>query len=256
LDDRLALSITHSDGHTTRWGPDEPNAQDIPGDTTFGTQMPGLFKDLSCPLLRRIDVDYSDLGLYDSVRVYGPGNRTAWEGRMAQFPRSHGDSFEIVPGAVGWSAALNDKPTFTEPYVDRDPGSFSEWPLDRRLALAAANISMGDLSWSQDAGGLNVALPNQALGTQTMTEAWALYPPGRKVTKIMYQAASTSLPAGWVVADAHGGQHAADAGADYRAPLHRAGRLVRRYGGDTGGGRVGAVLEDRGVRQSRPDDPR
>jgi hypothetical protein len=117
-------SVTHSDGRVTRWGPDEPNATEIPGDLTFSTQIPGGFKDLSCSLLRRIDLDYPDLGLFDRVRVYGPGNRTVWEGRMAQFPRSHGDGFQIVPGAVGHSAALTDNPSFREIYVDRD---LSHW---------------------------------------------------------------------------------------------------------------------------------
>src|SRR3954471_3580740 len=129
-DDRLALSVTHPDGRVTRWGPDESNPTEIPGDLTFSTQIPGGFKDLSCSLLRRIDIDYPDLGLFDSVRVYGPGNRTIWEGRMAQFPRSHGDGFSITPGAVGWSAHLSDDPTFTEVYVDRDPASFGDAPLD------------------------------------------------------------------------------------------------------------------------------
>jgi hypothetical protein len=43
---------------------------------------------------------------------------------MAQFPRSHGDGFQIVPGAVGHSAALTDNPSFREIYVDRD---LSHW---------------------------------------------------------------------------------------------------------------------------------
>jgi hypothetical protein len=109
--------------------------------------MPGGFKDLSCSLLRRIDIDYPDLGLFDTVRVYAPGNRTVWEGRMAQFPRSHGDGFSITPGAVGWSAHLTDDPSFTEVYVDRDPArgatprstaaSDSRAHLDGRLLLVA-----------------------------------------------------------------------------------------------------------------------
>ena len=100
MDDRLALSVTHSDGRVTRWGPDEPNPTEIPGDLTFSTSVPGGNKDLSCSLLRRIDIDYNDQALIDEVRAYGPGNRTAWSGRMAQFPRSHGQGFSITPGAA------------------------------------------------------------------------------------------------------------------------------------------------------------
>lgn len=132
---RLAMSVTHADGRVTRWGPDEPDPTDIPGDLTFSTQIPGGFKDLSCSLLRRIDIDYPDQGLFDDVRVYGPGNRTVWEGRMAQFPRSHGDSFQIVPGAVGWSANLTDDPSFREIYIDRDLSRWGGDSVQRRLNL-------------------------------------------------------------------------------------------------------------------------
>jgi hypothetical protein len=196
--DRLAMSVTHADGTVTRWGPDEPKPTEIPGDLTFGSQMPGGFKDLSCSLLRRIDLEYPDLSLFDTVRVYAPGNRTVWEGRMAQFPRSHGDGFSITPGAVGWSAHLTDDPTFTEVYVDRDPGAWGDTPLDRRIQ-DSAGISTGDFSWAQVAGGLSVSLPNQALGAFTSGEAWALGPAGRKIAKIMYRGATTGLPAGWLI---------------------------------------------------------
>ena len=120
IDDRLTLAITHADGRITRLGADEPNAGDIPQDLSFSTSIPGGFKDATWNLARRIDTDYPDLALFDSVKVYGAGNRTAWEGRQAQFPRSHGDSVAIQCGAVGWSAHLRDDPSFKEIYVDRD----------------------------------------------------------------------------------------------------------------------------------------
>jgi hypothetical protein len=135
---RLAISVTHSDGRVTRWGPDEPSPTDIPDDLTFGTQIPGGDKDLNCSLLRRIDLDYPDQGLFDHVRVYGPGNRTAWTGRMAQFPRSHGDGYQIVPGAVGRSAELTDDPSFREIYVDRDLSRWGPARVQRRLNVLGA----------------------------------------------------------------------------------------------------------------------
>jgi hypothetical protein len=98
--------------------------KDIPDDLTFSTSIPGGDKDLSCSLLRRIDLTYERPALFDQVRVYGPGNKTAWQGRMAQFPRDHGDSFGIAPAAVGLSAHLKDDPAFREIYVDRD---LSRW---------------------------------------------------------------------------------------------------------------------------------
>jgi hypothetical protein len=144
--DRLALAVTHADGKVTRWGPDEIAAQDIPNDLTFGTQIPGGHSTLSCSLLRRIDIDYADQALFDDVRAYGPGNETAWSGRLTQFPRSHGDGFSITPGAVGWAAHLKDDPSFREVYIDRDLGTWREPSLTRRTNIAAAGISIGSFN--------------------------------------------------------------------------------------------------------------
>jgi hypothetical protein len=146
LADRLGISVTHADGTMTRWGPDEPDPTDIPGDLTFGTTIPGGFKDMTCSLLRRIDVDYPDQALFDTVRVYGPGNRTVWEGRMQQFPRSHGTGFQIVPGAVGWSSHLDDFSAFREIYVDRDLTGWGAASVQRRVNILGSNFSSNDAS--------------------------------------------------------------------------------------------------------------
>lgn len=162
MDDRLSLSVAHSDGRITRWGPGEANGQDIPGDLTFSTQIPGGFKDLSCSLLRRIDLDYPDQGLYDSVRAYGPGNRTAWEGRMAQFPRSHGDGFQIIPGAIGHSALLADNPTFRDIYVDRDFSNWGPASVQRALNALASSLTVSDPS----------VVPDSTTGQQSLKTSW------------------------------------------------------------------------------------
>jgi hypothetical protein len=196
--DRLAMSVTHADGTVTRWGPDEPNPIGIPGDLTFGSQMPGGFKDLSCSLLRRIDIDYPDLGLFDTVRVYAPGNRTVWEGRMAQFPRSHGDGFSITPGAVGWSAHLTDDPSFTEVYVDRDPGAFGDAaarPPHRDSRASRRATSPGRRSRAGSAS----PCPIRRSGVHDPGKRGRSGLPACKVAKVMYRGATTSLPAGWII---------------------------------------------------------
>jgi hypothetical protein len=194
--DRLAMSVTRTDGTVTRWGPDEPDPINLPGDLSFGSQMPGGFKDLSCSLLRRIDLDYPDLALFDTVRVYAPGNRTVWEGRMAQFPRSHGDGFSITPGAVGWSAHLTDDPSFTEVYVDRDISHWQGPSLAERLAMLAASHDITSFTYNVDGTALMCALPNQALGAQVQTEAWYTAPAGVTVAKVSYKG-TESIPAGY-----------------------------------------------------------
>jgi hypothetical protein len=128
--DRLALSVTGVDGRTVRWGGDDPGAEMIPADLEFGTAMPGGHKDLSCSLLRRLG---GDERLFDRVRVYGPGNRTAWDGRLVQFPR---EDLQLNPGAVGWSSHLRDDPSFREIYVDQDKGHWGPLSAGYQIALS------------------------------------------------------------------------------------------------------------------------
>jgi hypothetical protein len=153
--------------------------------------MPGGFKDLSCSLLRRIDIDYPDLGLFDTVRVYAPGNRTVWEGRMAQFPRSHGDGFSITPGAVGWSAHLTDDPSFREVYVDRDPGAWQDADLDRKLALTVAGYILTKFSVDLGNGGLSWAVGTDALPANCIAEVYYKMPAGLLAAKLGYKGTRT-----------------------------------------------------------------
>lgn len=134
---RLSLSITSATGRVTRWGPDELNATEVPAGLSFGTSIPGGFKDLSCSLPRRVTMDYTDEQLFANVRVYGPGNETAWDGRIAQLPRQHGDQFSVNPGAVGWAAHLRDDPSFREVYVDISKENWGPTTPDFKIARAA-----------------------------------------------------------------------------------------------------------------------
>lgn len=148
IDDRLSMSIMHADGRVTRWGPDAPDAQDIPQDLSFSTSIPGGFKDATWSLARRIDMDYPDLALFDSVKIYGAGGRVAWEGRQAQFPRSHEDVVAIQCGAVGWAVHLRDDPSFREIYVDRELERWGDVPRARRMSLLGVSPSHTTEQWT------------------------------------------------------------------------------------------------------------
>jgi len=138
---RLGVSVEHADGTISRWGGDDPDAENVPRGLSFSTSIPGGFKDCTVSLPRRIDREYPDLALFDSIRVYGPGGQTAWEGRQAQFPRSHDDTFAITVGAVGWAAHLRDDPTFREIYVDRDLSKWTEPPVPRRIGTLSGGYT-------------------------------------------------------------------------------------------------------------------
>jgi hypothetical protein len=203
-DDRLSLSITHADGRVTRFGPDEPDAKDIPEGLNFSTSIPGGFSQADWKLSRRVDLDYADLNLLDQVRVYGAGNRTAWEGRMAQLPRQHGTGIAINPGAVGYSAHLRDDPSFREIYRDIDLSRWGETGLGRRKTLAEASRANFSPSVGQDT-------TNNLPAVQTkLTQEWtansaseALYDGhGLDIAKVYYDFLATSVintaDANWV----------------------------------------------------------
>lgn len=130
-EDRLAISVTSADGSVTRWGGDEPDASRIPDDLEFGSAIPGGYKDMRCSLFRTMD---GPEHLFARTRAYGPGNRTAWDGRLVQFPR---DEFVVAPGAVGHAAQLLDDPSFREVYIDRDLSHWTPMPYARKLSLVA-----------------------------------------------------------------------------------------------------------------------
>lgn len=161
-DDDLAMSIRYPDGYTVRFGPDEPNAGDIPDQLTFSKTIPGGDAECRFNLTRGIDVETPDLRLGGDVHIYGAGQRTAWRGRLAQFPRSHGDSIGIQPGAVGWSAHLRDFTAFREVYADRDPSRWNDPPLDFKAAQALAGLPTGKIP-ATNSGGLSWTPPNESL---------------------------------------------------------------------------------------------
>lgn len=147
----LAISITSANGTVVRWGGDEPDGRNLPSGLQFSTSMPGGFKDLTVALPRDLRADYPDQRLYDDVRVYGPGNQTAWEGRMASFPASIDDTSSVQPAAIGWAAHLRDDPSFREIYVDRD---LSRWgnPSAQRVLDASPSFRAEGPSVVGDAG--------------------------------------------------------------------------------------------------------
>lgn len=177
--DRLALSVTSSDGRVVRWGGDEPNAEMIPGDLEFSTSVPGGYKDLSCSLLRRLG---GDERLFDNVRVYGPGNRTAWDGRLVQFPR---ENLQVNPGAVGWSSHLRDDPSFREIYVDQDK---SHWgPPSVALQIARIGSTRNP---NLPASMIPDATNGEPALKQSFGDAWTTYTP---ICESMYSSGGIPL---------------------------------------------------------------
>lgn len=144
----LALSLLKPDGTPqTRWGADEKAVGDIPRGLTFSTADPGLFKDATLAFSRPPSESWPDLQLLRDIRIYGAGNRVAWEGRLHEIPQHYGTDYSVNPGAIGHYAALDDDPSFREVYVGRDLNEFAELANGWRLAF---NIAYSGFSVAQD----------------------------------------------------------------------------------------------------------
>lgn len=212
-EDRLSVAVTKADGTVARWGPDEWQAQNIPQALSFGTSVPGGFKDATITLPRRVDLDYPDLNLYDTITILGPGAKVAWEGRVVQLPRDHGDTFSITVGAVGWAAHLRDNPAFSMVYVDRDLSHWEPASATRRINNNASNATTVDAAVvSDDATG------QPALKSTAPDAAWIAT--GKPAVEAWYDAGAGntlgSLYAAWKKS---AGINAADANWSWRTFL-------------------------------------
>lgn len=197
--DRLAITVEGVDGRFVRWGGDEPDAEMIPGDLEFGTSLPGGYKDIQCSLFRRLG---GDERLFDGIRAYGLGNRTAWDGRLVQFPRA---DLQVNPGGVGWASHLRDDPSFREIYINRDLGMFTQTSLARKSALLNGSQDYQEFSTTPDAGGipsLNLGLTGP-WSRDTFVEAVVHGIPGSTLARIRFDWAVTTatvnpLTANWI----------------------------------------------------------
>jgi hypothetical protein len=181
---RLGLIVKHADGTATRWTPEETNAENLLQDLQFSTAAPGGFRDLSCSLLRGLQPK-ADENLLDTVQVIGAGGRTYWEGRLHQFPRQSGTTNSVNPGAVGWSAHLEDNPTYTHIFVDRDPTAWQPSSLARRVALNGGGINLATIS-TDTGDGIQWNVPPGSLPPSTAELVYTA-PPGSTVLTIAYK---------------------------------------------------------------------
>jgi hypothetical protein len=191
----LFVEVTASDGTKYRW-----DANQLPGsrpqNLSFRTKIGEGFSDASLQLARRIDLDYPDLNLVDSIAITGADGSIAYEGFVAAQPRSLSDTHSIGVTLAGWMASAKFR-TFQEIYVDRDASQWGDMPIERKAANLGAGVSMGDFSYNAGQGGLVCALPNQALGIQTIAERGTARRRAAR-RRIGYQGKTTSLPVGWV----------------------------------------------------------
>lgn len=144
----LYVEVTDHNGTRYKW-----DANQAPGSRlrnfSFRTKIGDGFADANGQLARRIDLDYPDLNLVNSITVVGADGAVAYEGRLAAMPRELSDSHSIGVTLAGWMAHAKDR-KFREVYIDRDRGSWQPASAGRRYALLTANFTPNDGSQITD----------------------------------------------------------------------------------------------------------
>lgn len=134
----LYAEVETADGARYRWDANQAPGSRLRG-FSFRTKLGDGFSDATGQLARRIDEDYPDLELVQTVTVVGADGSTAYEGRLAAMPRELDTTHSIGVTLAGWMAHAKDR-KFSEIYVDRDLGAWRGMTARRRANLLTNNF--------------------------------------------------------------------------------------------------------------------
>lgn len=139
MSDDLALSVEveTASGRRYLWAPESLSSDDVPVDLDFRTQRGEGFADGGVTLHRRIDQDWPDLSLIDTIRFIGPDGSVAYEGQHIRNPRSVADGHSIQLEVGGWMKHATHR-TFQEVYADRSAANWVPPTLNARIENAIA----------------------------------------------------------------------------------------------------------------------
>jgi len=197
----LYAEVTTSSGARYRWdGNQAPGSR--PQNLSFRTKIGEGFSDANLSLARRIDQDYPDLDLVQTVTLIGADGGVAYEGRVAAMPRELTDSHSIGVTLTGWMAHARDR-KFTEIYVDRDIGAWGPQSRGRRAVNLGANYTPVDPSQTSDnvdgAAGVTTSVSGAWVAPYIpVCEAWYDAGPGLTISRIVYYWQRTSVGVGTV----------------------------------------------------------
>jgi hypothetical protein len=134
----LFAEVTTGSGARYKWDANQaPGSR--PQHLRFSTKIGEGFSDGSAQLARRIDQDYPDLNLVDTVTITGADGSVAYEGRITSMPRDLSDTHSIGLTLAGWMSHAKDR-KFREIYVNRDLTSFGGMGVQRKLNLIAGVV--------------------------------------------------------------------------------------------------------------------
>lgn len=152
----LYAEVTTATGARYRWDANQAPESRL-RNLNFTTKLGEGFSTAQGQLSRRIDLDYPDLHLVDSVTFVGGDGSIAWEGRISAMPRELTDAHSIGVTLTGWMSHAKDR-KFQEIFVDRDMNGWGQPSARRRAALLTALLNVNDSKASDDpiANGKNI----------------------------------------------------------------------------------------------------
>lgn len=164
----LAVELTDANGNVSRWDGKARSAGNIPTGITFNTKRGDGFSDgPQITLQRRIDRDYSDINLYDDVRLIGADGSVAYEGYIAANPRSYNGGHTVSIRVAGPMTLAQRRP-FSEVFIDRDLSKWQGLTNRRDIDLITTGYSPTDGALQADPSG------NAAITTEfTDSTAWS-----------------------------------------------------------------------------------
>jgi hypothetical protein len=202
----LFAEVTTASGTRYKWDANQPPGSRLQN-LSFRTKIGEGFSDASGQLARRIDQDYPDLNLVDTVTFTGADGSVAYEGRVSSMPRDLGDRHSIGVTLAGWMAHAKDR-KFTDIYVDRDQSQWTDMSTARRAARVLANFSPTSPTSLQDVANGQGAVETGFDGAWVspyvpISEAWYDAGPGVTITAVWYtwkrNGFGSAVPYNWFV---------------------------------------------------------
>lgn len=137
----LNAEITTADGTRYLWGSWLPHFGDVPSGLTFGTRRGDGFAQADLTLTRRIDRDYPDLNLLDSLVIFGGSGDIAYEGRVNGMPRSLDAQRQTIGvNTAGWLSHARDQ-RMSSIYIDQDISTWATPTAQRQLNLLGGGFN-------------------------------------------------------------------------------------------------------------------
>lgn len=134
----LATDLRTHDGRVFQFNA-EQDADRLPLSCNFSTQIPGGFGQSTVVLPRPDDFDTLDAPLLAKGRHYGPGNRTAYEGRVSGKPDAVKVGANQVTVEFEGPAAAFDDDIFRFLYATHDLTKWGAPSVQRRIDLLLIN---------------------------------------------------------------------------------------------------------------------